>query len=439
MDFDNTIDEQVGFPDMVFGWRHLQETDLEAILNGIVENKVFGGPYHLELFPTNKCNANCFFCFTEYYRKKQVLPFQVIEKVLVEGRRDGLKLIRLAGGGESLIHPDIDRILDVMGESGMWLSDVTTNGLTLKKHARKLVNIGSDYLYISLNEADAESYAKSMGLAPGMFDRAVEGIIELVSARNEAPREKRPVVAVQFFLHGGNIHQLHKMYKLACSLDVDEINIKSLMVIDEALRIRPEDIGKVKENLATIINDDCANGRFRLRFALAQEADLNEYVLKLQRGQVPPEKLNLDFNEKYPRHEYCVMGWFGATLTAEGKVYPCCVLQENDGKELGDVTQEGLHEIWRGKKYQQFRTQMRQNMLLRGNMHYSRRCHGCIDPICIPNFSCFFTYNLADAEFYSRLSCALEEKIPRHERIITKIHNQSLRKYHALKRAIRRG
>ncbi len=43
---------------MRYGWQYLSEEEKAAIERGIVENRVFGGPWHCVLQPTNVCNVD---------------------------------------------------------------------------------------------------------------------------------------------------------------------------------------------------------------------------------------------------------------------------------------------------------------------------------------------------------------------------------------------
>lgn len=74
---------------------------------------------------TNICNLSCSFC-PETKRKKSYMTIESFEKVL--DRFKGLTdYIYLHVKGEPLLHPDIDRILEISGEKGFKVN-ITTNG-----------------------------------------------------------------------------------------------------------------------------------------------------------------------------------------------------------------------------------------------------------------------------------------------------------------------
>ena len=50
------------------GWKYLTADDKQQILQGIVDGVAYGGPYHVEIHPADRCNIDCFFCSTAALR-----------------------------------------------------------------------------------------------------------------------------------------------------------------------------------------------------------------------------------------------------------------------------------------------------------------------------------------------------------------------------------
>ena len=89
-------------------------------------------PMHIQLSPTNACNLNCDFCSCSDRDKKKELTFAQIKWILNVCAKRGTKAMTITGGGEPLLHPQINEIIryaDILGiEVGL-----VTNGILLDK------------------------------------------------------------------------------------------------------------------------------------------------------------------------------------------------------------------------------------------------------------------------------------------------------------------
>jgi MoaA/NifB/PqqE/SkfB family radical SAM enzyme len=426
---------------MIAGWKWLGAEDLRRITEGVECGVVRGGPWHLEIHPTNRCNARCFFCFTEPHRHDQTLPWETLRRVLTEEAARDLRSLRLSGGGEAFTYPQIDPLLDLCQEKGLRFADVTTNGILLPRFAKRLVEIGSDFVFVSLNEPTPELYEKSIRIPQKNFHQAVEGVRALCRERDAAAPENRPVVALQFFVWRENYALLRRMHEFGLELGVDQIVIKSLNGVAPEFRVPAERMDFMRESLLEIIEADSRPDRLRLRFDLSFEGDLNAFALAEQNRRLPAgaSSVNPAFVPLSPRGEYCMMPWYSAVVAATGTVYPCCVLTEKPGKEMGDVGETSLHEIWTGPRYRLLRAEFRRLQALRGDMEHSRKHDKVIDPMCLPPFGCYFSFNMCPEAYYRELGDKLETAITPLERAQARLRNAALKTAHRLKGRLRRS
>ena len=72
---------------MLYGWQHLTREEKDRIETGIVENRVLGGPWHLNLYTTNICNVDCFFCISQKRKPGISLDWGLLESTLRENAR----------------------------------------------------------------------------------------------------------------------------------------------------------------------------------------------------------------------------------------------------------------------------------------------------------------------------------------------------------------
>lgn len=85
---------------------------------------------------TNACNLSCIHCLRDDSLSKKYLPVEYLEKVLVQAKRYGTTQIVLTGG-EPLLHPKIEEMVDhIVGHGYLW--HIVTNA-TLTDRLGKLV------------------------------------------------------------------------------------------------------------------------------------------------------------------------------------------------------------------------------------------------------------------------------------------------------------
>jgi organic radical activating enzyme len=81
--------------------------------------------------PTADCNNDCDYCSFGKRDKKEYIPFHVIDNYLTKVYEFGCKAITLTGGGEPMIYPKIQLVIDNILYYGMQLG-IITNGYHLQ-------------------------------------------------------------------------------------------------------------------------------------------------------------------------------------------------------------------------------------------------------------------------------------------------------------------
>jgi MoaA/NifB/PqqE/SkfB family radical SAM enzyme len=363
------------------GWRYLAGRDKEQIVRGVRDGVAYGGPYHVEIYPADRCNIDCFFCSTATIRGTDELPLPRFEELLGELVKAGTRAIRFAGGGEPLFHRRIKEILRAVASSGIRIENVTTNAVLLEGEVASLLMATCDEVTVSLNTGDAESYARMMRTPARNFDRVLKNVRALVEAKRGVGR--RPSINLQFLIWRENYRDIPKMYELARDLDVDTILFSGLAYLSPEQRMSDDDIAAMLRLYEDVIRLD----EFRRitnigSFERDIHAGIEEMVKRLaaERARTGPFRraLNLltrnDYSlaEKLRHHlrmkreqkadralegfdEACVIGWYSMVVRSDGTVAPCCILQ---GKPLGNIFQQSIDEIWHGEPYQRFRTEL---------------------------------------------------------------------------------
>ncbi len=344
------------------GWKFLTGTDKRAILKGIEDGTAHGGPYHLEIHPTDRCNLDCFFCSTRLLRQGHELEFSAIRQLVAEMRDAGTRSVCISGGGEPLVHPKLLDIFELLEQSRIHIGTLTTNGISLHREVAKgLLDAGCDQLRVSLNCSNGADYARMMQTRDATFHRVLDNVRDLLAQRAHRGL-KRPEVIVQFLPYKENFRSIPEMYELASRLGVDGIVFNGLSYLQQDLRMQAEESREMFELFEQVLRVDEYR---RIRGIYSLEQDVSQRLVDVER-RLGAERNQLsvfkrlvglarrrDFStgEKWRHHwrmrrrsqvqkmfqtgdDPCIMPWYTMTVRADGTVPICCVLQGSLAYEI---------------------------------------------------------------------------------------------------------
>jgi len=187
----------VGSPEAYIAGRKLKLPYLASARIKTKRNEASHFPSAILLELTNRCNLLCNMCpRNQLTRKEQDMDFNIFKKVIDEisyHKIEGLWLFNL---GESLLHPQFFEMLAYVNKypriHPLWLS---TNGLKLTKDTtEKLLNSGLDFLNISLNAMDRETYKQ---ISPKSdFDLVIENIQHFLKRKDQL-QVRKPFLRIQ--------------------------------------------------------------------------------------------------------------------------------------------------------------------------------------------------------------------------------------------------
>ena len=140
-------------------------TDNTMLSNGVIIDNKFYPKTNLQsgtlrIVLTTKCNYKCKYCFAEGEQDKQVriIPLEKLKRTLKIAKKFGINKIKLTGG-EPLLYPQIEELLQYIREIEIPYVDLTTNISMLNEENIKLLNrYKVNALTLSLNTLDKEKY-----------------------------------------------------------------------------------------------------------------------------------------------------------------------------------------------------------------------------------------------------------------------------------------
>ena len=383
---------------MAYSWERLTREEKAAILDAIR-----GGPAPpprvVEISWQDRCNIDCFFCSTSEIRAGNFeLSRERLETLFDELGELRVRGVRLMGGGEPLFRKDAAALIAALGDRGLRITDVTTNGVLLTEPVvRALAAAGCDEICVSLNTAEAASYAAMMQTAAKNFARVVDNIRRAAAILRETGADT--LVKVQFLVYKENYRQLPEMYRLFRETGADRVWFNGLYPVRPMPTMGEEDIAEMLRLYEDVLAEDYFERIERFSFweasiaarIAASERRVFARAPLARRARVKLREL-FDADARAARaaaglHEFCLVGWYSTTLNANGDAVTCCILQDHKTAVLGNLHRESLSEIWRGAAYERFRGELKEIMARRGEV--SDLSHSCaVEGICAQKGAC---------------------------------------------------
>ena len=394
------------------GWDHLTREDKAAILKGIEDGVAYGGPYHVEFHPQDRCNVDCFFCSTASLRGKDEIPMPRFAEMLGELKAMGTRAIRLSGGGEPLFHRKILDFLRAIKASGLPIENLTTNGVLLRSEVAELLVGTCEQVTFSLNTADETTYAAMMQTNERNFQRVIDNLRGLVAAKRRRGA-RNPHIKLQFLVWKENFRQIPEMYRLGCEAGADSILFNGLAFLPPEKLMNEAETAEMMELYEEVLRIDEYR---RIDVVNSFEQDISERVTRIgvklgqERKALPAvrrigrlvARKDFSLGEKIAharkRRErdrvlaanagldtHCLIGWHSMLVRPTGLVAPCCLIQ---GAELGNVYRQSIREIWYGEPYNRFRAELSRIMRARMAWEHDPETDKTVTPLCGPKGNC---------------------------------------------------
>lgn len=389
------------------GWTHLTAEDKATILRGVRDGVAYGGPFHAEIHPSDRCNIDCFFCSTASLRGTDEVALTRLEEMIGELKSLGTRSVRLAGGGEPLFHRGTRDLLRAIFAAGMPIENITTNAVLLLEEVTQILIDGEcDQITVSLNTAEPESYARMMQTPPRNFERVVSNVRNLIAERRRRRRET-PRINLQFLVWKENYRTIPRMYALARELDVDTIFFNGLAFLTPEQKMSEDETREMMRLYEDVVRIDEYR---RISIIESYEQDIRPRVAEMNarldaerraRGSVARlahlvTRRDLTWHQKLEHRrklaiarrveresagldEPCIIGWHSLLIRTGGVVAPCCILQ---GSPLGDVFKQSIRDIWYGEPYARFRRELARIIELGASWEHDPAGDHTVVPMC---------------------------------------------------------
>ncbi len=284
---------------------------------------------------TDKCNLHCYYCCRNCESKNNhFLDVAVIDRLLLSSKGCGVKSVDISGG-EPLLHPQINEIINIIPKYN-YRCTLLTNGVLLSEIDFDIIKkIGG--IQISIDGGNAVTNDKTRG--QGSFNRIVAGIDCILANGYDSKRLAfKMTITAQNYLEVGQLGKLASFYNVS--------NIGFSFIYNE---------GRAKEATDSFLNDE-----------------QKEYVLE------ELKKINLE----YPQIMVSPPGFtdecplikgdnisLSPRVDVHGNVYACQMFEDNFS--IGNINKQDMIEIINGDKLFSLR------QLIYGRRYYMPECSAC--------------------------------------------------------------
>lgn len=288
-------------------------------------------PYAIQVFPIYACNFTCEYCLNAldcengYPVDENVMSWEVYKKLIddiqkTEGR---IKMLRFAGLGEPLLHPQIVEMVSYACQKDVADSvEIITNGSMLTRElSAQLIKAGLSWLRVSLQGLSSEDYQKRSRVELD-FANLVESIRYFHEAA-KGSQAKNSVKLIDYMIKDEK--QKRKYFELFSSI-ADRVEIEALADIVDGIDYH-------------------------------QIADGMKLKDSKWGNSVSPLKI-------------CSQSFYMLQVNPDGNIVPCC--NAKPPCVLGNIKEKAFQDIWLGETYRAFHRRM-----LDGVSHATKTCAEC--------------------------------------------------------------
>jgi radical SAM protein with 4Fe4S-binding SPASM domain len=307
-------------------------------------------PREIQVEVTGACNLRCTMCLVSYRpalgKTTGSMDLETF-KALVDELPD-LRQVTMQGLGEPLLAPDFFPMLEYLAERGIRMGFNTNGTLLTRERAERIVELGVDWLHVSLDGATAATYESIRNRSN--FERVRANIAGLVAAK-AARGSAKPDLELVFVAMRRNLHELCDVVRLAGEWGIGKLWVQNLSHsfsdTDPA-----GDYRAIREYAAVEALWAERDGEAERVFAEAERvAEEVGVALRLPRLQEPERRRKLGTPA-------CQWPFAAAYLTHDGKVQPCCAVMGADRAVLGDAKVDGFAAVWTSDAYAEFREKL---------------------------------------------------------------------------------
>ena len=292
------------------------------------KNGVQPAPMYVQILPINACNLNCKFCYynmpgfygTELFSRPDIIEYPKMIEIFDSLMSMGVKGIQFTGGGEPLLHPDIESILSEAFKRGFEIG-MLTNGTMLDDHICDLMSHAS-WIRISVDALYRGTYEAIKG--KDMIEKVFANINQIIDKRGPV------IIGISYVVEPENYKEVYEAAVFFRAMGVDNIKFSGAITLDK--RRHFESFRKEALEL-TRKAEELTDENFTV-FNL-----FNERSAEIYTGQ---------------DYDFCAIKDLAPCIGADLNVYTCCILQYCSRGLIGSIADCTFEDFWNGPEKRAF-------------------------------------------------------------------------------------
>lgn len=280
-------------------------------------------PIYVRIKPTNRCNQNCYYCHyknpyleLDQYSPADEIPRKKMLEIISDFKETGVKAVTFSGGGEPLLYPYIEEIMEAVLQAGIDLS-IITNGTLLTGRKAEILS-QAKWVRISQESGCAETYSRIRGVGESAFQKLCENIKNFSELKNPNCE-----LGINFVIGPENYNEVYRAGKLMQELGADHIKYTALM-----------------GNNAEVIHAPFKKSVIEQIHRLIDENETDFKIINLYESDF---ESNAVFGRNY---DFCGIKDFVTVIAANSKIYFCHDKAYLSQGEVGDISQSSFKEVW---------------------------------------------------------------------------------------------
>lgn len=337
------------------------------VIGGILNSKrAFVGPEVLHIDLTNWCNFNCIACWCRSplledkampeWEKKLALPFDILQGVFDDlSQMGGLRQVKLVGGGEPFMHPDILKLVEYIKNRDKTIEiDINTNlSLLDEENIKRLLQLRVDSFTASIWAGSPEIYT---AVHPNQTEHTfyrIRNILKLIFEQKKKLNQPYPRIIIHNVIFNLNYKNIEQMLKFALEVGADSVQFVPMDPVKEKTE-------------ALLLNDNEKQELLDRLYIIRQRYDSKSHRYISEDGSSVllcdfdgfirrTEKLNTlsgAYDEDIVNGVSCYVGWLFARIMTTGNVVPCC---KGHRMSMGNIYRDRFRDIWLSDTYNEFR------------------------------------------------------------------------------------
>ncbi len=316
-------------------YSHLKIFHHQDILQNLLKGERCS-PLCIRIKPTNHCNHNCSYCHyrnsyldLDEYNIQDQIPEQKMMEIVQDLADMGVKAVTFSGGGEPLLYPYIEEVMERLIAEGIELSVITNGSLLEGKKAELLAH--AKWVRISIESCNDEQYCKIRGIKSGAFDKLCKNIRKFARIK-----DKTCELGINVVVNNENYKEIRQIAELMKELGVNHVKYAPVV---------SNNTWDYHKSFKQQVTDELAK-------AQADLTDESFRIIDLYTGDFSDSVI---FQRQYHR---CPVKEFTCVIAADSKVYYChdkAYLSDGVVCDLKDISfKEGWYSRMVSNKFKQF-------------------------------------------------------------------------------------